>query len=178
MALFALNNTSVCAATGEEFWIAPNATVIGNVELQEKTSVWFNAVIRGDNELISIGYGSNVQDGSVLHTDPGFPLTIGDNCTIGHMVMLHGCTIKSTVLVGIGAVILNGAVIGEECIIGAHALIPERKVIPPRSVVMGVPGKIVRKATENDVLHSRNVSIHYQRNWRRYKDNLKLLEFD
>ena len=140
MALFTLDKTPVCTAQNGNWWVAPNATVIGNVELQEETSVWFNAVLRGDNEPIVIGCGSNIQDGSVLHTDPGFPLTIEQDCSIGHMVMLHGCTIKRGTLIGIGAIVLNGAVIGEECVIGAHALVPEGKVIPPRSIVMGVPG--------------------------------------
>ena len=128
---------------------------------------------RGDNEPIRIGKGANVQDGCVLHTDPGFPMTIEEGCTIGHLVMLHGCTIKRGSLVGIGAIVLNGAEIGEDCLIGAHALVPEGKVIPPRSVVMGTPGKIVREVSEADLTRMRMSAEEYQRNWKRYANGLK-----
>ncbi|MEO0809950.1 MAG: gamma carbonic anhydrase family protein [Pseudomonadota bacterium] len=168
MALFMLDNISVRTPASGDCWVAPNATVIGNVILHDNASVWFNAVLRGDNEAIVIGRGSNVQDGCILHTDPGFPLTIEEGCTIGHMVMLHGCTIKHGTLIGIGATVLNGATIGENCLIGAHALIPEGKVIPPRSVVMGAPGKIVRDVTDDDIARMRNGCENYQRNWRRF----------
>lgn len=168
MALFTLDGTAVEKPASNNCWVAPNATVIGRVILEEDASVWFNAVIRGDNEPIRIGRGSNVQDGCVLHTDPGFPMTIEEECTIGHMVMLHGCTIKRGSLIGIGAIVLNGAVIGEDCLIGAHALIPEGKVIPPRSVVLGAPGKIVREVTEADLQRNRQASGNYQKNWRRF----------
>ena len=131
--------------------VADSAEVIGNVELAEDTSVWFGAVVRGDNDKISIGRGSNVQDGSVLHSDPGFPLTLGADVTIGHMVMLHGCTIGRGSLIGIGSIILNGAKIGEECLIGANTLIAEGKEIPPRSMVLGSPGKIIRQLSDEDV---------------------------
>ena len=174
MALFALDGTSVRTAQSGNWWVAPNATVIGNVELQDDASVWFNAVIRGDNEPIVIGRGSNVQDGCVLHTDPGFPLTIAEDCTIGHMVMLHGCTIERGALVGIGATILNGAVVGEDCMIGAHALVPEGKVIPARSIVMGVPAKVVREVTDDDIARNRRTTANYRQNWRRFAESLKL----
>ncbi len=173
MALFTLDGTSVRTAQSGQWWVAPNATVVGNVELKDDASVWFNAVIRGDNEPIVIGRGSNVQDGCVLHTDPGFPLTIEQECTIGHMVMLHGCTIKRGALVGIGAIVLNGAVVGEDCMIGAHALVPEGKIIPPRSVVMGVPGKIVREVTDDDIARNRRTCANYQQNWRRFAEGLE-----
>lgn len=168
MALYSLDNVNVTRPQPGEHWVAPNATLIGRVILEENTSVWFNTVIRGDNEPIRVGRGSNIQDGCVLHTDPGFPLIVEEECTIGHMVMLHGCTIGRGSLVGIGASILNGAVIGEDCLIGAHALVPEGKVIPPRSVVMGMPGKIVREVTEQDLARNQESTENYQRNWRRY----------
>ena len=149
-------------------WAAPNATLIGKVRLQQDASVWFGAVLRGDQELIDIGARANVQDNCVLHTDMGFPLTIGPDCTIGHMVMLHGCTICSNSLVGIGAVILNGAVIGENCLIGAKALISERKVIPPGSLVMGAPGKVVRQLSDAEIAGLTAAAAHYAANWKRY----------
>ena len=133
-----------------ENWVAPNATIIGDVTLEKNSSIWFNATLRGDIENIHIGEGSNVQDGSVLHTDPGYPLKIGKNVTVGHMVMLHGCTIGDNSLIGIGAVILNNAKIGRNCIIGAKALITENKEIPDNSLVIGSPGKVVREVTDED----------------------------
>ena len=133
-----------------ENWVAPNATIIGDVTLEKNTSIWFNAVLRGDIENIHIGEGSNVQDGSVLHTDPGCPLKVGKNVTIGHLVMLHGCTIGDNSLIGIGAVILNKAKIGKNCIIGAKALITENKIIPDNSLVVGSPGKVIREVTDDE----------------------------
>lgn len=173
MGLFTLDGRAVTTPANGNFWVAENATVVGNVILEENSSVWFNAVLRGDNEPITVGEGSNVQDGSVLHTDPGCPLVIGKNCTIGHMVMLHGCTIKDGSLVGIGATVLNGAVIGEETLIGAHALIPERKVIPPRSLVLGAPGKVVRELTDEDIAGIRRGVLKYQDNWKRFAAGMK-----
>ena len=126
-------------------WVAPNATLVGKVKLEPGASVWFNAVLRGDNELIHIGENSNVQDGTVMHTDMGFPLNIGTGVTIGHNAMLHGCTVGDYSLIGINAVILNGAKIGKYCIIGANSLIPEGKVIPDNSLVMGAPARVVRE---------------------------------
>ena len=128
----------------ESAWVAPSADLVGRVVLAEEANIWFGAVLRGDNEEISIGRGSNVQENSVLHTDMGYPLTIGENCTIGHKAMLHGCTIGDGSLIGMGATVLNGAVIGKGCLIGACALITEGKVIPDGSLVMGAPGKVVR----------------------------------
>ena len=133
-----------------ENWVAPNAVVIGDVTLEKNSSVWFNATLRGDIENILIGEGSNVQDGSVLHTDPGYPLKIGKNVTIGHLVMLHGCTIDDNSLIGIGAVVLNNAKIGKNCIIGSKALITENKEIPDNSLVMGSPGKVVRQVSPEE----------------------------
>jgi carbonic anhydrase/acetyltransferase-like protein (isoleucine patch superfamily) len=151
-----------------ENWIAPNAVVIGNVTLEKNTSVWFNATIRGDIENIHIGEGSNIQDGSVLHTDPGYPLKIGKNVTVGHLVMLHGCTIEDNSLIGIGAIILNNANIGKNCIIGAKTLITENKDIPDNSLVVGAPGKVIRKVTEEEVKSVLENAIRYQNNWKKY----------
>jgi carbonic anhydrase/acetyltransferase-like protein (isoleucine patch superfamily) len=132
----------------EHVYVAPNATVIGDVYLGRGVSVWWNAVLRGDNDPIRIGAETNIQDGCVAHADPGFPLTIGARVTVGHMVMIHGCTIGDDVLVGIGSVVLNGAKIGSGSLIGAKALITEGKEIPPNSIVMGVPAKIVGEVSE------------------------------
>ena len=151
-----------------ENWVAPNASVIGDVTLDKNTSIWFNAVLRGDIENIYIGIGSNVQDGSVLHTDPGYPIKIGKNVTIGHLVMLHGCTIGDNSLIGIGAIVLNGAKIGKNCIIGANALVTENKKIPDNSLVIGSPGRIVRQVTAEEIKLTTENAIHYQENWKKY----------
>lgn len=172
MPLLSLDGIAPRTPASGRFWVAPNATVLGNVELGEDASVWFNATIRGDNELIRVGERSNIQDGAVLHTDPGFPMDIGPDCTIGHMVMLHGCTIGRGSLVGIGAIILNGARIGEECLIGAGAFIGERKEIPPRSVVFGSPGKVIRQLSDEDAARVGQGALHYVRNWQRYAKGL------
>lgn len=156
-----------------DYYVAENAVVAGAVLLHNNASVWFNAVIRGDNELITVGENSNVQDGSVLHTDPGYPLTIGKDVTIGHMVMLHGCTIGDNCLVGIKSVVMNGAVIGKNCLIGANTLVPERKVIPDGSLVLGSPGRIIRQLTEEDIAHIRQNTVHYVENFKRYRAEFK-----
>jgi len=156
-----------------EYWIAPNAVVLGNVTLKKNASIWFGATLRGDNDPIVIGENSNIQDGSVLHTDTGSPLTIGDNVTVGHMVMLHGCTIGDNSLIGIGSVILNGAKIGKNCLIGAKALITEGKEIPDNSVVMGAPGKVVRQMDAHGAQVLAASALHYVENWKRYVRDLK-----
>ena len=153
-------------------WIAPNATIIGDVILEKNTSIWFNATLRGDIENIQIGEGSNVQDGSVLHTDPGYPLKIGKNVTVGHLVMLHGCTIGDNSLIGIGAVILNNVKIGKNCIIGAKSLITENKEIPDNSLVVGSPGRVIRKVTDEEVKAIMKNSIRYQENWKKYSKSV------
>jgi carbonic anhydrase/acetyltransferase-like protein (isoleucine patch superfamily) len=153
---------------GSDHFVAPDATIIGNVVLEHEASVWFQAVIRGDNDRIVIGAGSNIQDGSVLHTDAGIPLNIGPAVTVGHQVMLHGCTIGAGSLIGIKAVILNHAVVGRECLIGACSLIPEGKVIPDRSLVMGTPGKVIRALTDEEAAGIRAISLGYVANARRY----------
>ncbi len=155
-----------------QYWVAPNATLIGRVRLQRHASVWFNAVLRGDNELIDVGEGSNIQDACVLHTDMGSPLSIGQNCTIGHLAMLHGCTIGDNTLIGIGTVILNNARIGKNCLIGAKALIPEGKDIPDNSLVMGAPGRVVKEITPEAAARLRNAAERYVQNWQRYAAGL------
>lgn len=157
---------------GEDYWVADNATVIGSVILENNVSVWFNAVIRGDNEAITIGENSNVQDGAVLHTEDGFPLTIGNNVTIGHQAMLHGCDIGDNSLIGINSVILDGAKIGKNCLIGANSLITEGKEIPDGSLVMGSPGKVVRQLTPDQVSGLELSAQHYVENFKRYKASL------
>ncbi|HCT40349.1 MAG TPA: gamma carbonic anhydrase family protein [Moraxellaceae bacterium] len=159
--------------TRGEFFIADNATVIGSVVLEKNVSIWFNAVLRADNDVITIGENSNIQDGSVLHTDIGIPLTIGRNVTVGHKVMLHGCTIGDGSLIGINAVILNGARIGRHCVIGANALIPEGKEIPDFSVVMGSPGKVVKEVSDAQKVMMEMGALHYVENFKRYQRELK-----
>jgi carbonic anhydrase/acetyltransferase-like protein (isoleucine patch superfamily) len=155
-----------------EYFIADSAVVVGAVLLKNNASVWFNAVLRGDNEPITVGENSNVQDGSVLHTDMGFPLTIGAYVTVGHKVMLHGCTIGDNSLVGINAVILNGARIGRNCLIGANALITEGKEIPDNSLVMGSPGKVVRELSPEQIAGLRASALGYVENARRFRRDM------
>lgn len=155
-----------------ESWVAPDADLIGSVVLERCASVWFTAVLRGDNEPIVIGENSNVQDGSVLHTDPGCPLTLGANVTVGHQAMLHGCTVGEGSLIGIKAVVLNRAVIGKYCLIGANSLIPEGKVIPDRTLVMGSPGKVIRSLTDEEVARLQRSAQVYVSNWQRYGQGL------
>ena len=157
---------------GEDYFVADNATVIGSVVLENNASIWFNAVLRVDNDVISIGENANIQDGSVLHTDTGFPLRVGKNVTVGHMVMLHGCEIGEGSLIGINSVILNGAKIGKHCLIGANSLIAEGKEIPDGSMVMGSPGKIVRQLTPEQIRGLALSAQHYVENFKRYKRDL------
>ncbi len=161
---------------GEGQFVAHNATVIGSVRVMEKASIWFNVVIRGDNELITIGPETNVQDGSVLHTDPGIPLTLGRGVTVGHKVMLHGCSIGDYSLIGINAVVLNGAKIGKHCLIGANTLIPEGMDVPDGSLVVGSPGKIKRELSESQRKMLEMSAAHYVQNGARYLQQLKSCE--
>lgn len=158
---------------GDNYYVADNAAVIGDVTLKKDASVWFGCTIRGDNDPIVIGEGSSVQDGCVLHADPGYPLTLGDNVSIGHMAMLHGCTVGEGTLVGIGSIILNGAVIGKNCLIGANSMVTEGKVIPDNSVVMGSPGRIIRQTTEKDLAMIARPAPHYVARAKNYKLHLK-----
>lgn len=159
----------------EDTWVAPDANVIGDVVLEAGASVWFCATLRGDNERITVGEGSNVQENCVFHTDIGFPLKIGPGCTIGHKVMLHGCTIGTNSLIGMGATVLNGARIGDNCLIGAGALVTEGKEIPDGSLVMGAPGKVVRQLDEAAIKTLELSALHYQENMRRFRQNLEAL---
>lgn len=151
-----------------ECWIAPDAHVIGKVKLHKDVGIWFGAVLRGDNELIEIGEGSNVQEHSMLHTDMGFPLTVGKGCTIGHRAILHGCTIGDNSLVGMGAIVLNGAKIGNNCLVGAGALVTEGKVFPDNSLIVGVPAKAIRTLDDAAIEGLRKSAASYVANWRRF----------
>lgn len=156
-----------------EYWIAPNAVVAGDVILRSGASIWFGCVLRGDTDTLTVGENSNIQDLSVLHADAGSPLTIGRNVTVGHKVMLHGCTIGDNSLIGIGTVILNGAVIGKNCLIGANALITENKIIPDGSMVVGQPGKVVKELSEGQIAALEMSAQHYVQNWKRFAAELK-----
>ena len=173
MTLYALDDISPDLPEDGDFWVADDANVIGKVTLGSGASVWFGCTLRGDNERITVGPGSNLQEDCVLHTDMGFPLTIGTNCTIGHKAMLHGCTIGDGSLVGMGTTILNGAVIGKGCLIGAGALITEGKEIPDGSLVMGAPGKVVRQLDEKAIAAIEAAALQYQKNMRRFRTGLK-----
>ena len=159
----------------ETVWIAPGCHIIGKIALHKDASVWFGVTLRGDNEWITIGEGSNVQENTVMHTDPGCPLTIGTNCTIGHKAMLHGCTIGDNSLIGMGATVLNGAKIGRNCLIGAGALITEGKEIPDGSLVMGAPGKVVRMLDPEAIQRLTGSAVHYQENMRRFRAGLRAI---
>jgi carbonic anhydrase/acetyltransferase-like protein (isoleucine patch superfamily) len=173
MSLYALGETRPDVA--DDAWIAPGCYVIGRVLLEAKASVWFGSTLRGDNELITVGAGSNIQENCVLHTDLDFPLHIGAGCTIGHKAMLHGCTIGPNSLIGMGATVLNGAVIGKNCLIGAGALITEGKVIPDGSLVMGSPGKGIRGLDSKAINGLRASAVHYQENAACFRRDLRPL---
>jgi carbonic anhydrase/acetyltransferase-like protein (isoleucine patch superfamily) len=159
--------------TRGDHWIAPNATVIGSVVLEHNASLWFNVVVRGDNDVITIGENSQVQDGSVLHADPGLPLTLGKNVSVGHMAMLHGCTIGDGSLIGIKSVIMNGAVVGKNCLIGANTLVAEGKTIPDGSLVLGSPGKVVRPLTAEEITEIESFADNYVERFKLYQAALK-----
>lgn len=172
MTVYSLGGKAPSLPSEGDYWIAPNAAVMGNVVLKKNASIWFNVTVRGDNDPIEIGENTNIQDGSVLHTDVGKPLIIGKNVTVGHMVMLHGCTIGDNSLIGIGSIILNGAKIGRNCLIGANSLITEGKEIPDNSMVMGAPGKVVREVSEGQIQMLTGSALHYVENWKRYQKGL------
>lgn len=175
MSVYRLNGLAPTLPDEGEYWIAPTAVVVGNVILKKNSSIWFGAVLRGDNDPIQVGENSNVQDNSVLHTDPGEPLTIGDGVTVGHMVMMHGCTVGDNSLIGIGAIVLARAKIGRSCLIGAGALITEGKEIPDFSVVMGAPGRVVRTLTLEQADGLAAGAMHYVENWKRFKGGLTVV---
>jgi carbonic anhydrase/acetyltransferase-like protein (isoleucine patch superfamily) len=172
MPIYSLDGVEPEFPPAGEFWIAPTAVLIGHIRLKRESSVWFGSVLRGDNELIEIGERTNVQENCVFHTDPGYPMIIGDGCTIGHQAMLHGCVIGTNTLVGMGATVLNGARIGNNCLIGATALIPENKVIPDNSLVVGAPGRVVRQLDEAAILGLKRATAVYVEKWRRFAKGL------
>jgi carbonic anhydrase/acetyltransferase-like protein (isoleucine patch superfamily) len=173
MPLYELDGVAPETAGEGRYWLAPDAQVIGRVALGEDASVWFGAVVRGDNDLIAIGARTNVQDGAILHTDAGITLTIGEGVTIGHRAMLHGCTIGENALIGIGATVLNKARIGRDCLIGAHALVTESKEIPDGSLVVGAPAKVLRPLKPEEIEMLRASAAHYVDNWKRYARGLQ-----
>lgn len=173
MTLYALGDVQPVFPDSGNWWSAPDAQVIGNVVFKENASIWFGVVARGDNEPITIGENTNIQDNSVLHTDMGYPLTIGAHCVVGHQAMLHGCTIGDNSLIGIGATILNGAKIGKNCIIGGHAFIAENKEIPDNSMVLGMPGKVVKTIDAATAETIKTAALAYVENWRGFKTGLK-----
>ncbi len=172
MPLYALDGVKPELPADGHYWIAPGARVIGRVRLGVDASVWFGVVLRGDNEEIYIGPGSNVQDNSVLHTDPGFPVSIGENCTIGHRAILHGCTIGDNSLIGMGATLLNGARIGANCLVGANALVTEGKSFPDNSLIVGSPAKVLRELDQDAIAHLTESAVRYVANWRRFAKGL------
>ncbi len=173
MSLFKLGDKQ--PQLGANAWVAPNATVIGDIRLGANSSIWFNATLRGDNDPITIGDNTNIQDGSVLHTDEGIPMHIGANVTVGHLVMLHGCTVGDGSLIGIGSVLLNRSVIGQGYIVGANTLIPEGKVFADHSLIVGSPGKVIRRLSEEEVARLQHSADHYVANWQRYLRELAAL---
>lgn len=168
MAIYSLEGVAPELPEPGSYWVAEQAVVLGRVVLARDVNVWFGAVLRGDNDIIRVGARSNIQDGAVLHTDLGSPLTIGEGCTIGHQAMLHGCTVGDNSLIGIGARVLNGAVIGRNCIIGAHALVAEGKEIPDNSLVVGVPGRVQRTLGQDEIAQLGEMAEVYVRNYKRY----------
>ena len=176
MAVYNLGNVTPELPNDDEYWIAPTAAVMGRVILKKNASVWWGATLRGDNDPIVVGEGSNIQDGSVCHTDTGSPLIIGADVTVGHMVMLHGCTIGDGSLVGIGSVVLNGAKIGKNCLVGANTLITEGKEFPDYSMIVGSPGRVIRTLSPEQAAGIALGSAHYVQNWKRYARDLRQLD--
>jgi carbonic anhydrase/acetyltransferase-like protein (isoleucine patch superfamily) len=176
MSLYALDGIAPTLPAGGRWWIAPNAQVIGHVIVGEDCAIWFGAVLRGDNEPITLGARTNIQESSTLHTDIGFPLEIGEDCTIGHNAILHGCVIGAGSLVGMGAIILNGARIGASCLVGAGALITEGKTFPDRSLIVGSPAKAIRTLDDSSVERLKQSAAHYVANWRRFAAGLQVIE--
>ena len=176
MPLYSLHGVKPALPTLGRYWIAPDANLIGDVRLGEDAGVWFGATLRGDNEPIVIGARSNVQDHCTLHTDMGFPLTIGEDCTIGHNAILHGCTIAEGSLIGLGAVVLNGAKIGRGCLVGARALVLEGKEYADHSLIVGSPAKAIRTLDEDAIAQLRQSAANYVENWRRYAAGLKRID--
>ncbi|MEO9339029.1 gamma carbonic anhydrase family protein [Mesorhizobium sp. SB112] len=173
MPLYELDGKSPEFADEPTNWIAPDATIIGNVNIGRNVGVWFGSVIRGDNENITIGDDTNVQEHTIMHTDPSFPLTIGEGCTIGHRALLHGCTIGKNSLIGMGAIVLNGAKIGNNCLVGAGSLVTEGKEFPDNSLIVGSPAKAVRTLDDEAINRLKLSAAHYVENARRFRKGLK-----
>jgi carbonic anhydrase/acetyltransferase-like protein (isoleucine patch superfamily) len=176
MPLYALDGVAPNLPPAGGYWVAPDAHVIGNVTLARDVGVWFGAVLRGDNERIAIGAGTNIQEGAMLHTDMGFPMDIGADCTIGHHAILHGCTIGECSLVGMGATVLNGARIGRFCLVGANALVTEGKEFPDHSLIVGSPAKAIRTLDAASAERLRQSAKHYVENWKRFASGLVRLD--
>lgn len=176
MPIYALADADLEVEDASAYWVAPTAVLIGKVVLKRNASVWFGAVLRGDNEPIVVGENSNVQDGSVLHTDMGAPLTLGRDVTIGHQVMLHGCTIGDCSLVGIKATVLNHAIIPSNCLVGAHALVTERKTFEEGALITGAPARMARKLEDAQREIIRFSAAHYVENWKRYAGGLRQVD--
>lgn len=173
MPIYALDDQRPALPPAGQFWIAPDAHVIGRVRLGQDVGIWFGAVLRGDNELIEIGAATNIQDGVMMHTDAGFPTTIGAGCTIGHHAILHGCNVGENTLIGMGATVLNGAKLGKNCLIGAHSLVTEGKEFPDNSLIFGAPAKLARTLDENTIEFLRQSARDYVVRWRRYARGLR-----
>lgn len=176
MPLYSLDGIAPELPASGNYWIAPDAVLIGRVILKEGASVWFGSVLRGDNEPIVIGAGTNIQENCVLHTDPGFPMTLADGVTVGHMAILHGCTVGEGSLIGMGATLLNGAVIGPRSLVGSNALVTEGKVFEENSLIVGAPAKAVRRIDAEMAARVARTAEHYQHNFQRYKKGLKRID--
>lgn len=176
MPLYALDDVSPELPANDDFWIAPDANVIGQVRLGAEVGIWFGAVLRGDNELIDVGARTNIQEGAMLHTDRGYPMVIGEDVTVGHHAILHGCTVGAGSLIGMGATILNGAKIGRGCLVGANALVTEGREFPDNSLIVGSPAKAVRELDEVAVAKLIKSAHGYVANWRRYKKGLRRID--
>ncbi|MBV8183696.1 MAG: gamma carbonic anhydrase family protein [Hyphomicrobiales bacterium] len=176
MPVYSLNGVTPKLPPKGRFWIAPGARVIGKVTLHDEVGVWFGAVLRGDNDAIEVGARSNIQDNAMVHVDPGFPVTIGKGCTIGHHAIVHGCSIGNGSLIGMGATVLNGARIGADCLVGANALVTEGKVFDDRSLIVGAPARAIRKLDEAAIKELRKASENYVQRWRRFATRLVEIE--
>ena len=176
MPLYALDDRAPTLPADDRYWVAPDANVIGKVIVGEDVGIWFGATLRGDNEPIIVGARSNIQEGVVVHTDPGKPVIIGEGCTIGHGAIIHGCTIGNNSLVGMGATVLNGAVIGNNCLVGANALVTEGKVFPDNSLIVGAPARVVRTLDAAAIAGLKASADSYVRNWQRFKAELRRID--
>ena len=176
MPVYALDDIRPVLPPAGHYWVAPDAHVIGRVRLGTDVGIWFGAVLRGDNELIDIGDRTNIQEGSMLHTDPGIPLTVGEDCTVGHHAILHGCVVGRNTLIGMGATVLNGARIGANCLVGANALVTEGKEFPDNSLIVGAPAKAIRTLDPDAIERLRDSALRYVSNWRRHASGLKRID--